>query len=86
MHGEPTNPVLLLTAHELLMAHFISDTWKKLGGAHAKFASYEHVRNLLNFADATQQIYLSMKSFHQARDEYWRRRLARRQAPKPKES
>jgi hypothetical protein len=84
VHGEPTNPVLLLTAHELMMDHHISATWKQLGGLHAKFEAYDHTRNLINFADATQQIYLGVKSFHQTRDEYWRKRLARRQAIKAK--
>ena len=84
VHGEPTNPVLLLTAHELMMDTYVSVTWKQLGGAYAKFEGYDHTRNLINFADATQQIYLGMRSFHQARDEYWKRRVARRQAAKAK--
>jgi hypothetical protein len=82
VHGEPTNPVLLLTANELMMEHTVSGTWKKLGGTYAKFENYEHTRNLLKFANATQQIYLGMKSFYQARTEYWQKRLARRQALK----
>ena len=81
-HGEPTNPVLLLTANELMMDHFISATWKDLGGVYEKFSEYEHTRNLLNFADATQCIYLDMKPFHQERQDYWRKRHARRQAKK----
>jgi hypothetical protein len=63
VHGEPTNPVLLLTAHELTMDHLLSATWKDLGGTHARFADYEHTRTLLNLADATQQIYLNLPSF-----------------------
>jgi hypothetical protein len=78
VYGEPTNPVLLLTSHELTMDHNVSSTWKALGGQHAKFADYEHCRTLFNFADATQQIYLGMPSFHQARDQYWKKRHARR--------
>ncbi len=80
IHGEPTNPVVLLTANELMMEHFVSVAWKKLGGQFAKFQDYEHTRNLLNFADATQQIYLGINSFDQARNEYWRKRQAQRQA------
>jgi hypothetical protein len=80
IHGEPTNPVLLLTAHELTMDHFLSATWKDLGGTHARFADYEHTRTLLNAADATQQIYLGLPSFHQVRREYWNKRQARRNA------
>ena len=57
VHGEPTNPVLLFTSHELTMDHSLSATWKDLGGAHARFADYEHTRTLLDAADATQQIH-----------------------------
>jgi hypothetical protein len=78
VYGEPTNPVLLLTSHEVTMDHDLSSTWKALGGQHAKFADYEHARTLFNLADATQQIYLGMPSFHQVRNEYWKKRHARR--------
>jgi hypothetical protein len=77
MYGEPTNPVLLLTSRELTMDHHLSWTWKALGGRHEKFADYEHTRTLFNLADATQQIYLGVPSFHQVRDEYWKKRHAR---------
>jgi hypothetical protein len=82
VYGEPTNPVLLLTSHELTMGHHLSSTWKALGGRHAKFADYEHSRTLFNLADATQQIYLGMSSFHQARDEHWKKRHAVRKGKK----
>jgi hypothetical protein len=75
-YGEPTNPVLLLTSHELTMDHHLPQTWKALGGDHAKFA--DRIRTLFNLADATQQIYLGMPSFHQMRDEYWKKRPGRR--------
>lgn len=82
-YGDPTNPVLLLTSHELTFEHLLLSTWKELGGRHAKFADYEHGRTLSNLADATQQIYLGMPSFHSEREQYWRkyheRRKARRQ-------
>ena len=77
-YGEPANPVLLLTSHELTMDYHLSWTWKELGGKHAKFTDYEHTRILSNLADATQQIYLDMRSFHQDRHEYWAKRFARR--------
>ncbi|MDO8399004.1 MAG: hypothetical protein Q7T45_14400 [Bradyrhizobium sp.] len=80
LYGEPTNPVLLLTSHELMMDHYVSSTWKELGGKHAKFADYNNTRTLFNFADATQQIYLGMPSFHLERDNYWKKRHARRLA------
>jgi hypothetical protein len=80
VYGEPTNPVLLLTSNELTMDHHLSSTWKALGGQHAKFADYEHSRTLFNLAGATQQIYLGMPSFDQVRDEYWKKRHARKAA------
>jgi hypothetical protein len=80
VYGEPTNPVLLLTSHEMTMNHYISSTWKVLGGRHEKFADYKHSRTLLNLADATQQIYLGMPPFHETREEYWKKRHARRKA------
>ena len=82
VYGEPTNPVLLLTSHELTMDYNVSSTWKALGGQHAKFADYEHCRTLFNLADATQQIYLGMPSFHQVRHEYRKSRHARRRGSK----
>ena len=78
VYGEPMNPVLLLTSHELTMDHFLSLTWRALGGQHAKFADYEQHRTLFNLADATQQIYLGMPAFDQERSEYWKKRHARR--------
>lgn len=79
-YGEPTNPVLLLTSHELTFDYLLSSTWKELGARHAKFADYEHGRTLFNLADATQQIYLGMFSFHQEREQYWQKYHARRKA------
>jgi hypothetical protein len=82
VYGEPTNPVLLLTSNELTLDYDLSSTWKALGGLHAKFADYEHSRTLSNLADATQQIYLGMPSFHKVREEYWKKRHARRHVAK----
>jgi hypothetical protein len=81
VYGEPTNPVLLLTSHELTMDDDLALTWKDLGGQHAKFADYEHSRTLFDLAGATQQIYLGIPSFHQVRSEYWMKRQARRKPP-----
>jgi hypothetical protein len=79
-YGEPTNPVLLLTSHELFMDHHVSHTWKELGGEHAKFTEYNYTRDLHSFADATQQIYLGFKSFSQWHRELWQARHAWRKA------
>ncbi len=78
MYGEPTYPVLLLTSNELTMASDLTMTWNSIGGKHAEFTGFEHTRKLSNFADSTQQIYLDMPSFSQARNEYWKELHTRR--------
>jgi len=75
-HERPTNPVILLTAHELFFEYLISATWKDLGEPYKSFADYEHTRNLHNFADATQRIYLGLPSFHDWRAAEWKKRRA----------
>jgi hypothetical protein len=84
VYGEPTYPVLLLTANELIMDYNLPSTWKALGGQYAEFADYRHSRTLFDFASATQKIYLDMPSFDQMRRERWRphaRRKASEQKP-----
>ena len=76
--GQPTNPVILLTANELFSEHHISATWEELGDPHKNFTDFHHTRNLLNFADATQRIYLGITSFHEWQEAEWRKRAARR--------
>lgn len=79
-YGDPVNPVLLLTSHELTMDYDVSHVWKELGGRHAQFSDSNQIRTLSAFADATQQLYLNMRSFHVERREYWQKRHARRHA------
>jgi hypothetical protein len=77
-YGRATNPVLLLTAHELFMEHHVSNTWKSLGGLHAKFSDYQHTRSLDSFSDATQVIYVGLPSFWEWRRVEWEKRVARK--------
>lgn len=76
--GRPTNPVILLTAHELFCEHLISATWKQLGEPYVNFVDYEHTKNLFNFADATQRIYLALPSYLVQRRSELSRRAERR--------
>jgi hypothetical protein len=76
-HGRATNPVIVLTRHELFFEHFISATWKELGDPFNSFTDYEYTRNLYNFADATQRIYLGLPSFHEWRHAEWKKRATR---------
>jgi hypothetical protein len=74
---EPTNPVVLLTANELICDHFLSATWQDLGGVHAKFATDDYTRNMQSIADATQQIYLGLPSFGHWRQSLWEKKMKR---------
>lgn len=77
-HGRATNPVILLTRHELFFEDFISATWKELGEPFNSFADFEYTRNLYNFAVATQQIYLGLPSIYEWRATEWKKRAAKR--------
>jgi hypothetical protein len=46
----------------------------------ARYAEYVHTHSLLDLADSTQQIYLGLPSFNQARRECVDKRLARRKS------
>lgn len=76
-YDEQTNPIILFTAHELTLEHFLQDTWRALGGDHEKFSGYNNVRSLSDLADATQQIYLGVAPFTKFRGEKMRRRYER---------
>lgn len=75
--GEQANPVVLLTSNELLFDHFLSATWKSIGGEHAKFANYDHTRSMRSLADATQQLYLGLPSFDAWHRSQWEKKLKR---------
>jgi hypothetical protein len=76
--GRATNPVILLTRHELFMRYRISSAWKELGGEHAKYADFNHHRNLYEFAQATQAIHLGLPSFFEGRMAKRKRRAQRK--------
>lgn len=75
-YSRPRNPVVLLTGHELFVDHLVGAKWKELGEPHARFAEYEHTRNLFNLAQATQAIHLGLSSFY----EDWSAKKKRRAA------
>lgn len=77
--GWPTNPVVLLTEHELFVDFMITQAWKKLGGEHAKYADYDHTRDLYSFAQATQVIHLGLPSFYEGWAEKRKRRAQGKQ-------
>lgn len=72
--GYATNPVVLLTGHELFSGNLIYDRWKKLGAPFAAYADFRHTADLASLAEATQAIYLDMPPYW----EWWEARQKRR--------
>jgi hypothetical protein len=70
-NGDPRAMVIVLTGTELFADHTVEQTWKDLGGAHAKMVQHPtvHLDDLWTLADITQQLYLSMPAYWD-----WRRR------------
>lgn len=75
----PYNPVLILTGTELFSNLRPPHCWKDAGGIHAPFAQkYRYLRNLLQLCDATQQLYLDMKPWHEWLKERWDKQRRKR--------
>jgi hypothetical protein len=73
----PYNPVLILTGTELFSGWGPPECWKDAGGAQAIFAQkYHGWKDLLSLCDATQQIYLDMKPWHEWLEEKWKKRTS----------
>jgi hypothetical protein len=72
-NGEPRAMVIVLTATELFADHYLKQTWKEVGGAHAAMVQHPSVNidDLWTLADLTQQLYLNMPP-------YWDWRAKRR--------
>lgn len=69
------NPVIILTGNELFSTHGIPYCWKDKEGKAKQIAeSNFYPRSLSDIADATQQIYLDMKPYHEWREEQWKKR------------
>jgi hypothetical protein len=64
--GRPRAPVIVLTGVELFSTWHIEQSWKELGGRHAKFVEGLTMRldNLWTFAEITQQLYLGLPHPH----------------------
>ena len=76
--GHPYNPVIILTGNELFGDFDVWETWRNLGGIHAAHSQPCGERSeLVSLADATQQIYLGMKSWHSWLKERSDRRASR---------
>ncbi len=62
----PYNPVIILTGIEIFANFSLESTWRTLGGVYARRAQrWNHENRLLDLADATQEIYLGMPTWHE---------------------
>jgi hypothetical protein len=69
------NPVIILTGTELFSKHGIPHCWKDKEGKAGEIEKANfYSRNLSDIADATQQIYLDMKPYHEWRAEQRQKR------------
>jgi len=69
------NPVIILTGTELFSNRGIPSCWKDKEGKAGEIEKGNfYSRNLGDIADATQQIYLDMKPYHEWRSEQWKKR------------
>ena len=69
------NPVIILTGNELFSSHGIPYCWKNKDGKAGEIEkSNFYPRKWSDVADATQQIYLDMKPYHEWREEQWKKR------------
>lgn len=69
------NPVIILTGNELFSSHGIPHCWENKDGKAGEIAkSNFYPRNMSDIADATQQIYLDMRPYHEWREEQWKKR------------
>lgn len=59
-HEQPQNPVLILTKNELTSMFSPPTCWSDKHGA-----KYDRTHGMLDIADATQQIYLNLPSWHE---------------------
>lgn len=79
-NGEPRAMAIVLTGTELFADHSVGQTWKALGGEHAKMVQHPSVNidDLWTLAETTQQLYLGMTT-------YWDWRRKRRRSGKRKQ-
>jgi hypothetical protein len=62
LHGQPRNPLIILTATEVFTSHSIFDDWEDEGGANANHA-WMDASNLYQVADLTQRRYLGLLGY-----------------------
>lgn len=83
-HDKPRNPVLILTANELLDRFEPPYCWKDKGGKFEEFAEKNYIHGLLSICQASQKLYLGMNSWSEKWRKEWEKRAKKRKAPATK--
>ena len=80
LQGKGFSPIIVLTGIELFSTYGFRNNWRERGGVYAKFEErYFDFSDLGELADATQQIYLELPSWHDwFQKEYRKKRKGRR--------
>lgn len=75
LRGKPHSPVVVLTGVELFSSRGFRDCWKDRGGLYEQFEkhSFDYAK-LPSLADATQQLYLGLPSWHEWSQAEWAKR------------
>jgi hypothetical protein len=74
------NPVLIVTGNELFTDERPERRWEEIGGAHKEMVkTLGRSPGVNRLADVTQQLYLGLRSWHEWYEDYWRKRLRRKQ-------
>lgn len=79
LRGKANNPVIVLTGTELFSSDGAPECWRKKGGAYDKFNENRgEWSDLFSIADATQQLYLGLPSWHEWSEAEWNKKQGRR--------
>ena len=76
LRGKPFSPVIILTGIELFSSRGFRDCWEDRGGLYEKFHGRRFdYYELPALADATQQLYLNLPSWHDWSEAEWKKKI-----------
>ena len=79
LRGQANSPVIVLTGTELFSSDGAPECWREKGGAYDKFSETRgEWSDLFSIADATQQLYLGLPSWHEWSEVEWKKKQDRR--------
>lgn len=75
LRNQANNPIIVLTGTELFSSDGAPECWREKGGAYDKFSENQgEWSDLFSIADATQQLYLGLPSWHDWSETEWEKR------------